>query len=217
MILGPALADVVQQQRHIEHPPVDPARPGSTMTSGSSSISSPRSIWARVEMRLDGVLVDRVVVIDVELHHRHDRLELGDEGRQHAQARSSGAARVRGCRASASGRGRSASPRGPRASRRRSGRGWPRSARIASGWIRIAGAQRLFEEPQDVQLVLQECRRVGDGQPVRSIAVAGLAPSAAAQAARSASARACMAALRARSGRSASARRPGWRGGSSPA
>ena len=34
---------------------------------------------------LDDVLVDRVVVIDVELHHRDDGFEFRDEGRQHAQ------------------------------------------------------------------------------------------------------------------------------------
>ena len=84
MILGPALADVVQQQRHIEHRAVDP---GLQDAAGDGQVLDQ---LAALDLRqaadgLDDVLVDRVVVVDVELHHRDDGFELGDEGRQHAQ------------------------------------------------------------------------------------------------------------------------------------
>ena len=54
------------------------------MATGSSPTSSPRSIWLSVEIVLDDVLVHRVVVVHVELHHRDDAAELGDEGAEHA-------------------------------------------------------------------------------------------------------------------------------------
>ncbi len=85
VVLRPALGDVVEQHRHIEHV----ARP-------------PQARHQRVRQRMNGfrvalldlrqdahttdqVLVDGVVVIHVELHHRHDGFEFRDESGQHAK------------------------------------------------------------------------------------------------------------------------------------
>ena len=84
MILGPSLADVVQQKGDIDHSPVDPA---------FQDAAGDRQLFdqfAALDLGqaadgLDDVLVHRVVVIDVELHHRDDGFEFRDEGRQDPQ------------------------------------------------------------------------------------------------------------------------------------
>ena len=84
VVLGPPLSDVVQQQRHHQDTAVD--RPGHD---GGGQRQLRRELPALDERELDDalddVLVHREMVVHVELHHRHDRLELGDEGAQHPE------------------------------------------------------------------------------------------------------------------------------------
>ena len=84
MIFGAALADIMQQKRHIQNPAADP---------GFEDRGGQRQFLdqlAPLDLRqgrdaLDDVFIHRIVVIDVELHHRHDGFEFRDEGAQHAQ------------------------------------------------------------------------------------------------------------------------------------
>ena len=84
MVLGPALADVVQQERDIEHPPV---QPGLEDAAGDRKLLDKLALLDAREVRdaLNGVLVDGVGMIHVELHHRHDGGEFRQECREHAE------------------------------------------------------------------------------------------------------------------------------------
>ena len=85
MVLGPALGDVVQEQRDIEQ------RRGAA--AGSSASARWRadarrcrraSISARMPIAAQQMLVHRVVVVHVELHHRDDAAEVRHEAAEHA-------------------------------------------------------------------------------------------------------------------------------------
>ena len=52
--------------------------------SGSSAARSPRSMADDVAERPQQMLIDRVVMIHIELHHRHDTPELGKKAAEHA-------------------------------------------------------------------------------------------------------------------------------------
>ena len=84
MVLDPALGDVVQEQRHVEQRAVlrlDGAHQlgGERRVLGASGLDVGEDADAAQEM-----LVDRVVVIHVELHHRHDAAEGAHELAEHA-------------------------------------------------------------------------------------------------------------------------------------
>ncbi len=129
---------------------------------------------------LDGVLVDRVAVIHVELHHRDDRLELGDEGGQHAQfvhppQRPFGVAVLE--QQIEEDPARFFVGAHLVVDQVQIGRDQPHRVGVQQG----AGAQRLFEHPQHVQLVGEEAAFVGDGQAVLFDRVSAALPSCAAR------------------------------------
>ena len=82
VVLRPALGDVVEEQRDVE---------GAAVLDGADDLVRQRVLVARpsrVDLgeRADAahqVLVHRVVVVHVELHHRHDAPEIGDEAAEH--------------------------------------------------------------------------------------------------------------------------------------
>ncbi len=84
MVLGPTLSDIVQQQRHIEHAPVDP---------GGQNVRGDRVFLFHLALfkigkdrdALDDVLVHRVLVVHVELHQGDHALEFRDELAQYSQ------------------------------------------------------------------------------------------------------------------------------------
>ena len=84
MVLDPALGDVVQEQRDVEHGAVlrlDRAHQLARQRDGG--------ILAALDFvehadAADEMLVDRVVVVHVELHHRHDAAERAHEFAEHA-------------------------------------------------------------------------------------------------------------------------------------
>ena len=83
MILDAPLGDVVQEQRDIEQL----AMPGwmVRMSSLADCVLAARRARCRTARRCTHqMLVHRVVVVHVELHHRHDPAELGDETAEHA-------------------------------------------------------------------------------------------------------------------------------------
>ena len=83
VVAARALADVVEEERDVEDPAVDPAL---------EDLGRDRQVveeLAALDLgegrdRVDDVLVHRVVVVHVELHHRDDAAELGDEGAEDA-------------------------------------------------------------------------------------------------------------------------------------
>ena len=83
VILRPALGDVVQEERDIEDDAVLDA---------GQDLARQRMLVGRLAAldlgedadRADQVLVDRVVVVHVELHHRDDLAEVGHEAAEHA-------------------------------------------------------------------------------------------------------------------------------------
>jgi hypothetical protein len=83
MVLRAPLGDVVQEHRDIKHLPV---------LDRPDQVGGERMVVARIAAldlgqhpdRADQVLVDRVVVVHVELHHRHDLAELRHEAAEHA-------------------------------------------------------------------------------------------------------------------------------------
>ena len=83
MVASRALADVVQQEREVEHLAVDAALED---VGGDRQVVDELAALDLGERRdrADDVLVHRVVVVHVELHHRDDAAELGDEGAEHA-------------------------------------------------------------------------------------------------------------------------------------
>ena len=84
MIFGPALADVMQQQGHIDDPTIDPVFQNATDHGQFFHQLAPFDL-RKARDALDDMLVHRVVVVDVELHHGDDVFKLGDKGRQHPQ------------------------------------------------------------------------------------------------------------------------------------
>ena len=84
MVLDPALGDVVQEQRDIEH--------GAMLRlDGAHQFVGERvfGIVAALDLGQHAdaahqVLVHRVVVVHVELHHRDDAAEVGHEAAEHA-------------------------------------------------------------------------------------------------------------------------------------
>ena len=81
MILGPSLADIVQKQRHIERLSIHAFFQDAACHGKFFDQLAAFDLGQRGDA-LDRVLVDRVAVIHVELHHRDDGRELGDEGRK---------------------------------------------------------------------------------------------------------------------------------------
>ena len=83
MILGAPLGDIVQERRHVE---------GAAALDGREDLGGQRmrlggDAALDVGQHADGadqVLVHRVVVVHVELHHRHDLAEVGNEAAEHA-------------------------------------------------------------------------------------------------------------------------------------
>ena len=84
MILGSPLADIVQKKCHIKDAAVDARLENAGRHRQFLDQFLAFDLGQNAD-RLDDVLVHRVVVIDVELHHRDDGFEFGDEGRQHSQ------------------------------------------------------------------------------------------------------------------------------------
>ena len=84
MILFAPLADVMQEKRDIEHAPVDPLLEDGGRDRQFLDQFAPLDL-GQVADTLDDMLVHRIVVIHVELHHRHDGFEFGNKGREHAQ------------------------------------------------------------------------------------------------------------------------------------
>jgi hypothetical protein len=84
MILLPALADVVQEAGHVEHLAVHAVLEDA---GGDGQFLDQFLALDLGEGRdhLDRVLVHRVAVIHVELHHRDDGGEFGQEGGEHAK------------------------------------------------------------------------------------------------------------------------------------
>ena len=82
MVLGAALGDVVQEQRHVERPPVlDRAHDA---VRERVLVLDPLAVdLGEHADRAQEMLVDRVVVVHVELHHRDDAAEIGDEAPEH--------------------------------------------------------------------------------------------------------------------------------------
>ena len=83
MVLGAALGDVVQEQRDVESPPVlDRAHDA---VRERVLVLDPLAVdLGEHADRAQEMLVDRVVVVHVELHHRDDAAEIGDEAPEHA-------------------------------------------------------------------------------------------------------------------------------------
>ena len=84
MVLGTAFGDVVQEHRHVKRAAVldgvdDAVRERVLF------LDAPGVDVGEHADRADQVLVDRVVVIHVELHHRHDAPEIGHEAAEHAR------------------------------------------------------------------------------------------------------------------------------------
>ena len=83
MVLRPALGDVVQEERDRQHGQIfqrrkDLARKRMILD------EAPGADCAKNADGADQVLVHRIVVVHVELHHRDDLAEVGDEAAEHA-------------------------------------------------------------------------------------------------------------------------------------
>jgi hypothetical protein len=82
MVLRAALGDVMQQHGDVERS--RSSTPGiSLLASGCSSSPCPDRSGQHIDAAQQ-MLVDRIVVIHVELHHRDDLAELRDEAAEHA-------------------------------------------------------------------------------------------------------------------------------------
>jgi hypothetical protein len=84
MILGAPLGDVVQEQRDVDQIPV-------LRENGAHQIVGERvfGVLSPFDFGQDAdaaqqMLIHRVVMIHIELHHRHDAPEIGDEAAEHA-------------------------------------------------------------------------------------------------------------------------------------
>jgi len=174
MVLVAALADVVQKERDIKYPAVHPLLQDRR---GDGQFLDQFAALDLVELAdaLDDVLVHRVAVIHVELHQGADRLELGDEGRQHAQfvhaaQRAFGVAvfhqqvekQLLCLRVVAQAVVDEVDVGGHQAHR--------------VGVDQEPGAQPLLEQPQEVQPVGQELAGIDDGQTAMHLPVAGFQP-----------------------------------------
>ena len=84
VVFLPALGDVVQEDRDIEKPPAGDRREDGA---GERMVIAELAALDGREMAhgADQMLVHRIVVIHVELHHRHDAPEGGDEAAEHAR------------------------------------------------------------------------------------------------------------------------------------
>ena len=83
VLLAP-LSDVVQQERRVEDLSVDASFQDAAC---HRQFLDQFAAFDPCQVRdaLDGVLVHRVVVVHVELHHRHDGLEFRNKCREHAE------------------------------------------------------------------------------------------------------------------------------------
>ena len=155
-----ALGDVVQEGRHVERAPVldggdDPG--GERVRVGGLAALD-------VGQHADGadqVLVHRVVVVHVELHHRHDAAELRDEAAEHAGFVHAPQRRLRVLGASTASPGRCGWPRGRCAACRRSGAASARSRRTRVGVEEGVGLLGAGEEADQVDGIALEHARVG--------------------------------------------------------
>ena len=84
MILHPPLGDVVQEKREIQAPCDWRSTATISLASGSSSVSRCASSIGEIADGAQEMLVDRVMMIHVELHQRDDAAEFGDETAEHA-------------------------------------------------------------------------------------------------------------------------------------
>ena len=153
MVAAAALGDVVQQRRDVERAAAGELGDRSRSRSGWSSRSSPLLDLREQADRADGVLVDRVVVVHVELHLRVDPAEIGHEAAEHARLvhppqRGLGVvAAGQQLRGTARWRADRCAPR-PRSAARRA-----RAMRIVSGWISspsLLGELEQLDQPHRV-------------------------------------------------------------------
>ena len=84
VILGPALPDVMEEKGDIQNPAADPGLEDRGRKRQILDQLAPLDLGQHAD-GLDDVFVHRVVVVDVELHHRHDRLEFRDIGGENPQ------------------------------------------------------------------------------------------------------------------------------------
>ena len=84
MILGPALGDVVQQRGDVDHRAVLGLDLAHQVAGDGELVVAAALDVLQVADAAQQMLVDRVVVIHVELHHRHDLAEGADEMTEHA-------------------------------------------------------------------------------------------------------------------------------------
>ena len=190
--------------------------------SGCGSAASPRSMSDEHADGADQVLVHRVVVVHVELHHRHDPAELRHEAAEHAglvhapQRRLGVAApstacpgrcgwppdRCAACR-------RSAAASGAAAARRRDGRRRRSRSALAKKRMRLTGSRLNTSGVGDVEAAVVDAEIAGRAD------AAARAPAQRIEQAREARRRLDLLASRAPSTGWWSGRRRPWRPGSS--
>ena len=84
MILGPALGDVVQQRGDVDHRAVLGADLAHQVAGDDEFVVAAAFDLLQVADAAQQMLVHRVVVVHVELHHRHDLAEGANEMAEHA-------------------------------------------------------------------------------------------------------------------------------------
>ncbi|MGY3132754.1 hypothetical protein ACVWZM_003436 [Bradyrhizobium sp. USDA 4501] len=84
MVFRPALGDVVQQRRDIDHRAVLGADLAEQVAGDRELLVAAAFDVLQVADAAEQMLVHRVVVVHVELHHRHDLAEGADEVAEHA-------------------------------------------------------------------------------------------------------------------------------------
>ena len=84
MILGAALGDVVQQRGDVDHRAMLGADLAHQVAGDGELVIAAALDVLQVADAAQQMLVHRVVVIHVELHHRHDLAEGADEMAEHA-------------------------------------------------------------------------------------------------------------------------------------
>ena len=84
MVFGSAFSDVMQQQRDVNDPPIDAPVQNAR---GDGQVFDQFAFFdlGQLGHALNDMFVDRVGMIHIELHHRHDRFKLGDKGGQESQ------------------------------------------------------------------------------------------------------------------------------------
>ena len=85
MVLGPPLGDVVQEQGDVEDRPLAPKARHQRHRQRVLLLKPALFDVGEHADRPDQMLVDRVVMIHVELHHGDDAAEIGDEAAEHAR------------------------------------------------------------------------------------------------------------------------------------